>query len=486
MEMSEQLLFGQYRIDSTIGAGGMAVVYKAFHTSLDKYFAIKKLSDSLAQSSEAKERFIREARTHSRLEHPNIVKFHDILQDHATGNVYIVMEYVEGRTLAKMIGKETGPIPFEKAWPIFRQMLEGIGYAHSQGVVHRDIKPGNIIVTPDNRVKILDFGIARDETGHTITQSGQVVGTLQYASPEQIKGERVDQRSDIYNLGMTLYEMVAGRLPHDINPNSSSFHIMQRMLNDDVPDPRKFYPHIPENVVVAIFKAIERDVNSRLNSVDEFYQVLDGKLVIDHSFRISGKSKVKDTLSQKVEVSLDHEYERLVQLSRVFTEFRVSREEGVIKVTNGQDGKKIVRGVLMAVNIFLGFWLLIFFLFIFSEKVRGEVAGVLIWLLFLSGMLWWSISAYKKRKNKTELLDIGRTSISVKKSGDTKINSLDYIDITGLYARTDQRCVQIATSKFLQDGNFLFQNSKKDLIQRVAPILNDIVKKKQKQLQEAS
>jgi serine/threonine protein kinase len=403
--MQNTLLFGQYRIEETIGAGGMAVVYKAWHTSLDKYFAIKKLSDSLAQNSEARERFVREAKTHSRLEHPNIVKFHDILQDHATGDVYIVMEYVEGRTLARMIGKETGPIPFEKAWPIFRQLLEGIGYAHSQGVVHRDIKPGNVIVTPDNSVKILDFGIARDETGHTITQSGQVVGTLQYASPEQIKGEKVDQRSDIYNLGMTLYEMVAGRLPHDVNPNSSSFHIMQRMLNDDVPDPRKFYPHIPDNVVAAIFNAIDRDVNSRLHSIGDFIRILDGNISSPKDYVIPNFTPPKAarlgdplppgyTLNEyhapvmDDSASINEEYAKLQDLQKKFSKFFVNwHNDGVINIINKEDGKQGIRITLMIISVFLGFmivgggWILIpvvaiSLYFYFKLRFREEIIKI--------------------------------------------------------------------------------------------------------------
>lgn len=482
--MTEQLLFGQYRIESTIGAGGMAIVYKAHHISLDKHFAIKKLSDSLAQSAEAKERFIREARTHSRLEHPNIVKFHDILQDHASGNVYIVMEYVEGRTLAKMIGRETGPIPFEKAWPIFRQMLEGIGYAHSQGVVHRDIKPGNIIVTTDNKVKILDFGIARDETGHTITQSGQVVGTLQYASPEQIKGERVDQRSDIYNLGMTLYEMVAGRLPHDINPNSSSFHIMQRMLNDDVPDPRTFYPHIPENVVAAIFKAIERDVSRRFSSVGDFIQVLDGRVDLDLS-KLHTVGTAQGVESVKInENSIESEYKKLLDLSKMFSQFIVRQHNGNIELVNRVDGKKVVRGWLIAAMVYLG--LSIFGNFVSLFTAREGKAFILFFMILFGGLFWWALSGYKKRKYYEESLSINSDHIFVSKIDDPSTRTFNYKEISGVFERNDIRGIQIRTTNIHEEGYHLFQNSNKGLLKYLAPILDDIVKMKQKQLHKAS
>ncbi len=476
--MQSTLLFGQYRIEETIGAGGMAVVYKAWHTSLDKYFAIKKLSDSLAQNSEARERFVREAKTHSRLEHPNIVKFHDILQDHETGNVYIVMEYVEGRTLARMIGKETGPIPFEKAWPIFRQLLEGIGYAHSQGVVHRDIKPGNVIVTPDNSVKILDFGIARDETGHTITQSGQVVGTLQYASPEQIKGEKVDQRSDIYNLGMTLYEMVAGRLPHDVNPNSSSFHIMQRMLNDDVPDPRKFYPHIPDNVVAAIFNAIDRDVNTRVGSIEAFTNILEGKApatprpVPTSAHKTSLGNIPNSSLSG---VSLDLEYEKLREIQKRLPQFNVSRRaDGVIKFFDNNDLRKVIRAILMFITFICGL-VVLGNLIAFSE-VSGR-GGNILRLLLVAGAGITSLFFLVKLRFQEEIVYISRDElliVSKKNRIKCKIEDIKIIH----YSMAD-RAISIGLMQSSTSYHLFFKNSNSFLSQQVASILSAIVNKLQ-------
>lgn len=474
--MQNTLLFGQYRIEETIGAGGMAVVYKAWHTSLDKYFAIKKLSDSLAQNSEARERFVREAKTHSRLEHPNIVKFHDILQDHVTANVYIVMEYVEGRTLAKMIGKETGPIPFEKAWPIFRQLLEGISYAHSQGVVHRDIKPGNVIVTPDNKVKILDFGIARDETGHTITQSGQVVGTLQYASPEQIKGEKVDQRSDIYNLGMTLYEMVAGRLPHDVNPNSSSFHIMQRMLNDDVPDPRNFYPHIPENVVAAIFRAIDRDVDKRLRTINDFNLILDGKATAGDyaiaSFTPPTASRLGDIkpgisldkeYPEKVRVdsvSIDPEYEKLKDLQKRYPKFFVNRNSsGEINVVNKVDDKQGMRITLIVVAIIFGLLAL---------------GGLIFGIVIVVPCLFF----YFKLRFQEETVKISRDQLTI--SSINRNVKCKIIDLSPLSYSPKDNGIQLRLKQNYSQSFIFMQNSNSLLTGQFAFILSDIVKKLQK------
>lgn len=505
--MLNTTLFGQYRIDSTIGVGGMAVVYKAWHISLEKFFAIKKLSDTLSQSGEARERFIREARTHSKLEHKNIVKFHDILQDAGTGAVYIVMEYIEGRTLSRMIGKETGPIPFERAYPLYRQILEGIKYAHSTGVVHRDIKPGNIIVRNDGVVKILDFGIARDETGHTLTQSGQVVGTLQYASPEQIRGERVDQRSDIYSLGMTLYEMLAGRLPHDIDPNSSSFHIMQRMLNDTVPDPRQYYPHIPDTVVSVIFKAIDRDVKTRLHSIGDLIHSLEqnGKLTgSEESFRSFGqehspelnrpqegnaalpsfnpgkafrldsapsefisseKSPGKVMLDPKSEEfslnnvqNIESEYKKLQELAKKYDRFYVEKNnKGGIEITNHVDGKKGPRIALLFITIFFGL-----------AMIGGG------W--FLIFIVAPSLFFYYNLRFREEEIVISNDKVAVSFRGVTEkfeIKDIDSVNIVG-----KNKGIIIKRKGNLSNFTF-FENSDEYLTSKVAQILSEIVNKLQ-------
>lgn len=505
--MLNATLFGQYRIDSTIGVGGMAVVYKAWHISLEKFFAVKKLSDTLSQSGDARERFIREARTHSKLEHKNIVKFHDILQDAGTGAVYIVMEYIEGRTLGRMIGKETGPIPIERAYPLYRQILEGIKYAHSTGVVHRDIKPGNIIVRNDGVVKILDFGIARDETGHTLTQTGQVVGTLQYASPEQIRGERVDQRSDIYSLGITLYEMLAGRLPHDIDANSSSFHIMQRMLNDEIPDPRKFYPHIPEEIVRIIFKAIDRDVNTRLHTIGDLIQSLErnGKLTASneafHSSEQpqsieSKQSEDEDSVlprfspgtairldsppsefvkSEKAPgqvistldtdesllndvLNIDAEYRKLQDLAKRYDRFYVVKNsKGEIEINNQVDGKKGQRIALLFIAIFFG--------------------------LLMIGVGWPSIVIvapslffyFKLRFRKEEIVIsyVKLTVSSMDGNENFEIKDIDSVDITG-----KNKGISLKIKRDISSFTF-FKNSDESLTLRVSIILSDIVKKLQ-------
>ncbi|MCX7611000.1 MAG: serine/threonine protein kinase [Ignavibacterium sp.] len=265
-----------YEIIERIGIGGMGIVYKARHQFSKKIVAIKSLSPQFAADDDIRRRFINEAHILNKLDHPNIVKVFDLIE--LPDELHIVMEYVEGRSLDKIIGQEIGPIPYQKALPIFNQILDGISYAHKQGVIHRDIKPSNIIVTPDNRVKITDFGIAKlqDTTQHTRT--GTRMGTLYYMSPEQIRGEKeIDERSDIFSLGITLFEMLAGRLPWGKKGELTEFEIMQKIVNEPLPDPRDFYPAIPERFVEAIRKATEKDKSKRIKSVDELYEIINQK-----------------------------------------------------------------------------------------------------------------------------------------------------------------------------------------------------------------
>ena len=226
-----------YEIIDIIGHGGMGIVYKARHEFRKETVVIKTLHPQYALDPELRKRFKNEASILNNLDHPNIVKVLDFIEEPDSLN--IVMEYAEGRTLDKIIGEEVGPIPYEKALVLFEQILLGVSYAHQNGVIHRDLKPGNIIITKDNKVKITDFGIAKIEGGGSHTKTGTKMGTLYYMSPEQIRGERVDERSDIYSLGITLYEMLAGRLPFERKQGASDFVVMNQIVNEEIKDPRE-------------------------------------------------------------------------------------------------------------------------------------------------------------------------------------------------------------------------------------------------------
>jgi serine/threonine protein kinase len=267
---------GSYRILSKIGEGGMGTVYQAIHQTAGiaerqgGEVAIKVMHAQYAQNPDLRARFEREATVCLKLDHPGIVRVYDLLEDQ--GQLGLVMEMVDGKPLSVIIGEEVGPIPWDTATGLFFQLLDAVDYAHNNGVVHRDIKPENVMVTEDQKIKILDFGIAKDlSAGKTKTGTG--MGTVSYMAPEQYTDAKtVDHRADIYALGMTLYEMLAGRLPWE--SGETEYAIQKQKEAQSLPPPTDFYPYIPEHVVAAIQQSIAKDIASRTNSCSNFTDLL--------------------------------------------------------------------------------------------------------------------------------------------------------------------------------------------------------------------
>ncbi|MEZ5394140.1 MAG: serine/threonine-protein kinase [Bryobacterales bacterium] len=202
---------GRYRIGEKIGEGGMSTVYGARDTKLDRTVALKFLTPQLLRTEQAFARFVREAKASAALDHPNICTTYDFEQ--VDGHNFIVMALLQGKTLAQKL--ESGPLRIVEAVDVARQAARGLRAAHLKGVVHRDVKPGNLMLVEAGVVKVMDFGVARLQHGETLTDSGMTIGTIAYMSPEQIEGGEVDGRSDIWALGAVLYEMLAGRSPFD-------------------------------------------------------------------------------------------------------------------------------------------------------------------------------------------------------------------------------------------------------------------------------
>ena len=258
-----------YRILEKLGQGGMGVVYKAVDTGLDRMVAMKVLNPDLSKNPELVERFRAEARAQANLNHTNLATLYAFMVHQ--GTAIMVMEFVEGETFAQMI-RRRGPIPEVEAIPLFRQALLGIGYAHRAGILHRDIKPSNLMLNKNGLVKVMDFGIAKVMGARGMTRTGTQLGTLAYMSPEQIQNRNVDIRSDIYELGITLYEMLTGHLPFE---SDSEFQIMQDHVYTPPPPPSKYYPYINKGVENVILKSIEKNSDARFQTVEQFGSALE-------------------------------------------------------------------------------------------------------------------------------------------------------------------------------------------------------------------
>ncbi len=259
-----------YKVVSVLGEGGMGVVYKCFDLKLERFVALKILSDQALKNPRFVERFKREARNQAKLNHPNIVPVYGFTED--KGLLGIVMEYVAGVTLEQMIERK-GKLEITEAIKILKQVLSGIGYAHSKGFIHRDLKPSNIIINHSNVPKIMDFGISKSlNEVKGITKTGTKLGTVLYMSPEQIKAQEPTIQSDIYSLGITFYEMLCGKTPFE---GPTDFHIMEAHLKKNPLKLSSQFDDIPPSVDVVLSKAISKSTMRRFHTCEEFIADLD-------------------------------------------------------------------------------------------------------------------------------------------------------------------------------------------------------------------
>jgi eukaryotic-like serine/threonine-protein kinase len=267
------LFDGRYRILRKLGSGGMANVYLAEDEELGRRVAIKILNDRHASDESFVERFRREAKNAAGLSHPNIVSVYD--RGEAEGTYYIAMEYLEGRSLKERIVGE-GALPIAAAIEVTRQILRALNFAHARGIVHRDIKPHNVLLAQDGpgdgepRFKVTDFGISRTTTSQ-MTEAGSIVGTAQYLSPEQARGAAVDQRSDIYSVGIVLYELLTGRLPFT---GDTPLEIAMKHLSEIPKPPSELRPEIPADLDMVVLRALAKDPEDRYESAQEMEREL--------------------------------------------------------------------------------------------------------------------------------------------------------------------------------------------------------------------
>ena len=261
-------IIGNYKIEAKLGEGGMGAVYRGVDTMLDREVAIKALRPELASQTSVVERFRSEAVTLAKLNHPNIAALYTMFRQGE--ELYMVLEFVRGETLDTIMQRR-GALPAEEAIPVFCQVLDGIDHAHELGIVHRDIKPANIMLTENGKLKVLDFGIARLLGSARMTRAGNIIGTLEYMAPEQVKGLDTDGRSDIYALGMMLYEILTGRLPFQ---TENEFELMKLQTEAMPPSPRSINPNIPVEVEEAIMRAIQKNPDERFQTAGEMRDLL--------------------------------------------------------------------------------------------------------------------------------------------------------------------------------------------------------------------
>jgi eukaryotic-like serine/threonine-protein kinase len=271
--MVGQVLADRYEVEELVGAGGMSSVYRAHDKLLDRKVALKVMHQHYGDDPEYVERFRREARSVASLSHPNVVTVID--RGEHEGRQFIVFEYVEGENLKQLIQRR-GPAPVVTALELAKQIAQALSFAHQQGLVHRDVKPQNVLLNGAGSAKVTDFGIARSlDVKHGVTQTGTVLGTSDYIAPEQAQGQTVDEQTDIYSLGVVIYELLTGEVPF---PGESFVAVAMRHINEPPPPLRDKRPDVPPRVEAAVQKAMAKNPRDRFASMAELCAELDACL----------------------------------------------------------------------------------------------------------------------------------------------------------------------------------------------------------------
>ena len=347
------LIDNRYEIIKSIGEGGMANVYLAFDTILERQVAVKILRGDLSDDEKFIRRFQREANSASSLRHPNIVEMYDVGED--DGKYFIVMEYVDGKTLKGLI-KKRGPLNLSEAIDIMLQLTSGIACAHDSYIIHRDIKPQNVMILEDGRVKITDFGIAMALNNNELTQTNSVMGSVHYLPPEQASGSGSTIKSDIYSLGILMFELLTGKVPFK---GENAVEIAIKHMKDQIPSVCKFNSAIPQSVENIILKACAKNPKNRYETVSEMYEDL--KTCLDVS---------KLDTPRLVYKYKEHDTEEAKKISKLG-----SRERKNNDLNNNEKSDKSINtalkivGVLCVLIIIIG----LAFILIFSSSGKDEV-----------------------------------------------------------------------------------------------------------------
>ena len=277
MSMIGTQLSGRYRLESKLGSGGMSTVYLAIDETLGRNVAVKVLHREISDQPDQLERFRREARAVARLSHPNLVGVIDAGED--GGHPYIVFEYIPGETLKKRIDAQ-GRLPLDEATAYAIEIGRGLASAHAARLVHRDVKPQNVLIDSEGRAKVTDFGIARSLEVHGLTATGRVLGTTDYVSPEQAMGKDADPRTDVYSLGIVLFEMLTGDVPFTAE---TQVGVAMKHVNDPMPDVQSRRPETSAALAQAVERATAKDPKHRYGDMNEFLYDLEGALEVEVS-----------------------------------------------------------------------------------------------------------------------------------------------------------------------------------------------------------
>ena len=266
--LAGRLLDGRYQVEALVALGGMATVYRAIDTRLDRRVALKVMHADLARDEDFVNRFIGEAKSVARLPHPNVVSVYD--QGRDGPYLYLAMEYLPGRTLRDLLS-ERGRFPPREALSIMVPLLSGLAAAHTAGIVHRDVKPENVLIAPDGHLKVVDFGLARALSVSSQTRTGVIIGTVAYLAPEQVRGTGTDARTDVYAAGVVLFELLTGIKPHT---GDSPLTVAYKHVNETVPAPSRSVHGIPPELDRLVAQATSRDPRGRPADAAEFLRLV--------------------------------------------------------------------------------------------------------------------------------------------------------------------------------------------------------------------
>ncbi|MGH4052718.1 MAG: Stk1 family PASTA domain-containing Ser/Thr kinase [Clostridium sp.] len=343
------LLLNRYELLEKIGEGGMGIVYKAKCHLLNRFVAVKILKTELSNDEEFLARFKREGTASASLSHPNIVNVHDV---GAEGQInFIVMEYINGKTLKQLIS-ENGRLTSQKALEISLQIANALQCAHKNNIIHRDIKPDNIMITEDNIIKVTDFGIAKVSDSRTMTNSNKIMGTARYFSPEQAKGIFVDTRTDIYSLGVVMYEMATGKVPYNAE---SSISIAMMHIHEPITPPKEIIEGLPENVNLVILKAMEKEPVKRFQTADEMGKIL--KLIKENpNFKVNLNNNGNDAtkiMGSPIATDIKNDLTTVMNQSSAPENPTVKKDKKVLLANNKPSPNKKVIIIISIILVFI-------------------------------------------------------------------------------------------------------------------------------------